>query len=43
MLAKQGWWLLVNPDSLTDRVLKGEYYPHSSFLQAGLGNRPSWI
>jgi len=32
MLGKQGWRLLMFPDSLCARVLKGRYYNDSSFL-----------
>ena len=34
MLAKQGWRLLTNPDSLCARVLKAKYYPLCSVLEA---------
>jgi hypothetical protein len=34
MLGKQGWRLLVRPDSLCAKVLKGKYYPSSDFLSA---------
>jgi hypothetical protein len=34
MLGKQGWQLLINPDSLVAKVLKGKYYPHGDFLSA---------
>jgi hypothetical protein len=34
LLGKQGWRLLVNPDSLCAKVLKGKYYPNSDFLSA---------
>ncbi|KAK2642496.1 hypothetical protein Ddye_024259 [Dipteronia dyeriana] len=33
LLAKQGWRLVKTPDSLVARVLKGVYYPTSSFLK----------
>ena len=42
LIAKQGWRILSNPNSLLARVLKGKYYPHSSFLQATQGNKASW-
>jgi hypothetical protein len=32
MLGKQGWRLLMRPDYLCARVLKGKYYPHGDFL-----------
>jgi hypothetical protein len=34
MLAKQGWRLISNPDSLCARVLKGKYYHGSCFMEA---------
>ncbi|GMI66103.1 hypothetical protein HRI_000279600 [Hibiscus trionum] len=42
ILAKQGWQLLTNPDSLISKVLKGRYYPTSNFLNASLGSNPSY-
>ncbi|KAA3472858.1 reverse transcriptase [Gossypium australe] len=41
LLAKQGWRLIVYPDSLLARVLKAKYFPNSDFLNASLGNLPS--
>lgn len=35
MLAKQGWRLWQNPDSLYARILKAKYFPNTSVLQAG--------
>ncbi|KAK2652086.1 hypothetical protein Ddye_011942 [Dipteronia dyeriana] len=43
LLAKQGWRLVKTPDSLVARVLKGIYYPTSSFLKADYKKRGSLI
>lgn len=32
LLARQGWRLTQNPDSLCARVLKSKYYPHGNLL-----------
>lgn len=32
LLAKQGWRLLQNPNSLCERVIKSKYYPHENLL-----------
>ncbi|XP_024156261.1 uncharacterized protein LOC112164272 [Rosa chinensis] len=42
MLAKQGWRILSNPDSLVARVFKAVYHPWGSFLTADMGDRPSY-
>jgi hypothetical protein len=34
MLAKQGWRLLTNPDSLCARVLRGKYFHDTNFMSA---------
>ncbi|WCJ29809.1 Retrovirus-related Pol polyprotein from type-1 retrotransposable element R2 [Euphorbia peplus] len=41
-LAKQGWRLLTQPDSLCARILKAKYYPNSTFLRASIGINPSY-
>ncbi|KAK6163122.1 hypothetical protein DH2020_002963 [Rehmannia glutinosa] len=41
LLCKQAWRLLSCPSSLLARVFRAKYYPHSSLLDASLGNRPS--
>jgi len=43
MLAKQGWRLLSNPDSLVARVMKEKYHARVNFLEAKLGSRPSFV
>lgn len=42
MLAKQGWKLINQPDSLMARFIKSRYYPYSDFLKAVVGTRPSF-
>jgi hypothetical protein len=42
LLAKQGWHLVQNPSSLTGQIIKAKYFPHTSFLEASLGNHPSF-
>jgi len=43
LLAKQGWRLLQHPNSLTARIIKAKYYPNSSFLEAQVGSRASFV
>jgi hypothetical protein len=35
MLAKQGWRLITNPDSLCAQVLRAKYFPNGDVLKAG--------
>lgn len=42
LLAKQGWRLITQPDSLLSKVLKAKYYPDTDFMNAQLGNLPSY-
>ena len=42
MLAKQGWRLLENPNSLVACMYRAKYYPHGDVLKAGLGSYPSF-
>ena len=43
LLSKMGWRILQNPDMLCSKVLKGIYFPFSSFMEAKQGTRASWI
>ena len=40
LLAKQGWCLLQNPNSLVATIMKAKYCPNSNFLEANLGQKP---
>jgi hypothetical protein len=42
LLAKQGWRLLQDPDSMVGKILKAKYFPNESFLEAKLGSKPSY-
>ena len=42
MLGKQCWRLLSKDHSLFFKVFKGKYFKYKSFLQAEVGNNPSW-
>jgi hypothetical protein len=43
LLAKQGWRLIQNPNSLVAKILKEKYHPNAMFLEAHMGRRPSYI
>ncbi|XP_019171334.1 PREDICTED: uncharacterized protein LOC109166887 [Ipomoea nil] len=42
MLGKQAWRFLTNPNSLVAKVYKARYYPNTSFVDATIGNCPSY-
>ena len=43
MLAKQAWRLVKDNRSLFYKVYKARYFPHCSFMEAELGNNPSFV
>jgi len=43
LLAKQGWRLIQNPDSLIAQVPRAKYFPRDSFLSSVVGTRPSFV
>ena len=43
LLAKQGWRIQKNPDSLIHKVFKAKYFAGSTFMEAQMGKRPSYI
>ena len=42
ILAKQGWRLQMGQNSLVHQVLKAKYFLNCEFVQALLGNNPSY-
>lgn len=43
LLGKQVWHIMQAPNSPVARVLKGRYFPSNSILDAGLGNKASYV
>ena len=43
MLAKQGWRLISNPNSLVAKMYRARYYPHGDVFHSKLGSMPSFI
>uniref|UniRef100_A0A803Q7N5 Reverse transcriptase n=1 Tax=Cannabis sativa TaxID=3483 RepID=A0A803Q7N5_CANSA len=43
MLAKQGWKLITEPESLMARVLKALYFPQGNFMNANIGHYGSTV
>ncbi|KAK9665474.1 hypothetical protein RND81_14G114300 [Saponaria officinalis] len=42
LLGKQAWRLITEERSLMVRTLRGKYFSNSSFMDANLGNKPSY-
>ena len=42
LLAKQGWRIIQQPQSLVARVFKAKYFASREFMTTNLGNRPSY-
>lgn len=42
LLAKYGWRLLYNPDTLAAEIIKEKYYPNGTFLGSNLGHKLSY-
>lgn len=43
LLARQVWRIIVEPNSLSARILKAIYYPNSDILDAPVGGNPSQV
>jgi hypothetical protein len=43
LLAKQGWRLMQDPNSVAAEILQAKYFPHSTFLEAQLRAKPSFV
>ena len=43
LLAKQGWRLQMGQNSLVYHVFKARYFPICDFVEASLGNNPSYV
>lgn len=43
LLAKQGWRLLCNPDSIVHQVLNARYFKNGGFISANRGYDPSYV
>lgn len=42
LLGKQGWQFITRPSTLVTKIFKARYFPRTSFLEATLGNNPSY-
>ncbi|CAJ2652454.1 unnamed protein product [Trifolium pratense] len=42
MIAKQGWKIMTNPNTLVAKIFKARYFPNSSFFESKIGHNPSY-
>jgi hypothetical protein len=42
LLAKQGWRIITQPESLVAKLLKAKYFPKCNFMEAKVGNKVSY-
>jgi len=42
LLAKQGWRILTNPNSLVAQVYKAKYFSYDDILSSKIGSNPSY-
>jgi hypothetical protein len=42
LLARQGWRIMQEPNSMAAQILKAKYFPSSTFLKAPMGSKPSF-
>ena len=43
LVVKQGWWITQYSDSLMPRLIRGKYFPSSSFFQAKIRSKPFYF
>ena len=43
LLAKNGWRIMQNTDSLLHKIFKARYFPTTHFFDAALGHNPSFV
>jgi hypothetical protein len=43
LLARQGWRLMQNPQSMVARLLKAKYFPHKDFLDASIPTNALYV
>lgn len=43
LVAKQGWRIIQNPNSMVAKVLKAQYFKDTDFIKAKIGSNSSFI